>query len=96
MVIHRPVCHLHYLEVSEHSSLPRSPGQELRGINNPAPLPELTAASHRLIKRSVLLLQEHSVKLMTYFFHTCIPVNERLSYLVKASHFIVEIMQQPS
>lgn len=78
MVIQPPVRHLHYLEVSEHSSFPRSPGQELRGINNPAPLPVLTAASHRLIKRSVLLLQERSMKLMTYCFHTCIPVNERL------------------
>ncbi|CAB1446332.1 unnamed protein product [Pleuronectes platessa] len=48
------------LEVSEHTSSLRrqsgmSPAEELRGINNPAALPELTRASRRLINTAVVL-----------------------------------------
>lgn len=89
--------------VSERGSSPgrqseMSPGagtQRLRSINNPAPLPALTAAPHRLIKHSVLLLQELGV--MTYFFHARVPVNEQYNRNIwfKPSHFTVEIMQRP-
>lgn len=75
MVIHTALSPTVPGGVSERGSSPRrqsemSPGagtQRLRSINNPAPLSALTAASHRLIKHSVLLLQELGV--MTYFFH---------------------------